>query len=99
MGAQAMAISTTLTQRLGIEHPILLAPMGFVAGGALAAAVSAAGGFGMIGGGDADPDWLAREFAAARECRVCWGFIHPALPERPASLDLGLTPQPPARKR
>jgi nitronate monooxygenase len=39
-----MAISTNLTQRLGIEHPVLLAPMGFVAGGALAAAVSAAGG-------------------------------------------------------
>ena len=28
-----MAIVTNLTQRLGIEHPILLAPMGFVAAG------------------------------------------------------------------
>jgi nitronate monooxygenase len=38
-------ISTDLTRRLGIEHPIILAPMGFVSGSALAAMVSAAGGF------------------------------------------------------
>ena len=35
-----MAIATTLTRLLEIAHPILLAPMGGVAGGALAAAVS-----------------------------------------------------------
>ena len=51
-----MTISTNLTRRLGIEDPIMLAPMGFVSGDALAAAVSAAGGFGIIGGGHADPD-------------------------------------------
>ena len=53
---EEMTISTNLTRRLGIEDPIMLAPMGFVSGGALAAAVSAAGGFGIIGGGHADPD-------------------------------------------
>src|SRR5215471_19589521 len=47
-----------LTERLGIRHPILLAPMGFVSGGALAAAVSAAGGLGLIGCGYAEADWL-----------------------------------------
>ncbi len=46
-----MALRTSLTERLGIRHPILLAPMGGSAGGALAAAVSAAGGLGLIGGG------------------------------------------------
>jgi nitronate monooxygenase len=91
-----MAIVTNLTQRLGIEHPILLAPMGFVAGGALAAAVSAAGGFGMIGGGYADPDWLEREFTAAGACRVGCGFITWALAERPAALDVALQHQPAA---
>jgi nitronate monooxygenase len=92
-----MAISTNLTQRLGIEHPVLLAPMGFVAGGALAAAVSAAGGFGMIGGGYADPDWLEREFAAAAGHRpIGCGFITWALAERPASLDVALKHQPAA---
>jgi NAD(P)H-dependent flavin oxidoreductase YrpB (nitropropane dioxygenase family) len=51
-----MAISTNLTLRLGIEHPVMLAPMGFISGGALAA-------------GYADPDWLEREFAAAAVAR------------------------------
>ena len=42
-----MAIKNRLlTELLGITHPIILAPMGGVAGGKLAAAVTAAGGFG-----------------------------------------------------
>jgi nitronate monooxygenase len=49
-----MALRTRLTEQLGIEHPILFAPMGFVAGGKLAAAVTAAGGLGLIGGGYGD---------------------------------------------
>jgi nitronate monooxygenase len=44
-----MALRTRLTERLGIRHPVLLAPMGGMAGGALAAAVSAAGGRGPKG--------------------------------------------------
>ena len=36
-----MALRTRLTEQLGIRHPVLLAPMGFVSGGALAAAVNA----------------------------------------------------------
>lgn len=56
-----MAIRTRLTDRLGIEHPIVLAPMGGVAGGRLAAAVSNAGGLGMVGGGYGDPAWLQTE--------------------------------------
>ena len=91
-----MAITTKLTQALGIEYPIMLAPMGFVAGGALAAAVSSAGGFGIIGGGYADPDWLEREFAAAGNQRVGCGFITWALAERPASLDVALAHRPAA---
>jgi nitronate monooxygenase len=35
-----MAIQNRLTQTLGIEHPVLLAPMDLVSGGRLAAAVS-----------------------------------------------------------
>jgi nitronate monooxygenase len=91
-----MAISTSLTKRLGIEHPVILAPMGFVSGGALAAAVSAGGGFGIIGGGYADPDWLEREFALAGNCPVGCGFINWALAKRPATLDLALSHHPPA---
>jgi nitronate monooxygenase len=46
-----MALHTRLTGMLGIEHPIISAPMAFAAGGKLAAAVTAAGGLGLIGGG------------------------------------------------
>jgi nitronate monooxygenase len=38
-----MALRTALTDVLGLQHPILLAPMAGVSGGALAAAVSHAG--------------------------------------------------------
>ena len=47
-------IETALTRKLGITHPILLAPMGSAAGGKLAAAVTNAGGLGLIGSGYAD---------------------------------------------
>ena len=43
-------LHTRLCDLLGINHPILHAPMGGTAVGALAAAVSNAGGLGMIGG-------------------------------------------------
>ena len=46
-----MPIRNRLTQILDIEHPILLAPMDLVSGGRLAAAVSHAGGLGLLGGG------------------------------------------------
>src|SRR5262245_33812900 len=70
-----MSISTRLTQLLRIRHPILLAPMDVVSGGRLAAAVTRAGGFGMIGGGYGDEIWLAREMDAAGDARVGVGFI------------------------
>ena len=46
-----MSITTSLTALLEIQHPILLAPMDVIAGARLTAAVSAAGGFGILGGG------------------------------------------------
>src|SRR5450755_3449179 len=57
----AMALSTAFTELFGLRHPIAVAPMGGSAGGALAAAVSEAGGLGLLGGGAGDRDWLARE--------------------------------------
>lgn len=91
-----MALRTRLTERLGIRHPVLLAPMGFVSGGALAAAVSAAGGLGIIGGGYADAEWLDREFAAAGNQRIGCGFITWAMARRPAALDEALRHVPAA---
>lgn len=48
------ALATRLTQRFGLTHPILSAPMAGAGGGALAAAVTRAGGLGLIGGGYGD---------------------------------------------
>ena len=45
-----MTIRTALTDLLGLQAPIILAPMAGISGGSLAAAVSAAGGLGLIGG-------------------------------------------------
>ncbi|MEL6750774.1 MAG: nitronate monooxygenase [Pseudomonadota bacterium] len=70
-----MTISTRLTDQLGITHPILSAPMALAGGGALAAAVTNAGGLGLIGGGYADADWISEQFAAAGNARVGCGFI------------------------
>ena len=79
---------------LGIEKPVVLAPMGFVTGGALAAAVSRAGGLGLIGAGYGDADWIAREFAAAGGARVGVGFITWSLAKHSQLLDLALARKP-----
>ncbi len=52
---------TAFSTLLGIRHPIALAPMGGIAGGELAAAVSNGGGLGLIGGGLGGRGWLERE--------------------------------------
>lgn len=51
-------ITTPLTELLGIQHPIVLAGMARTSGAALAAAVSNAGGLGVIGGFMYTPDQL-----------------------------------------
>lgn len=91
-------MSTTLTTRLtkffGIQHPILLAPMDVVSGGRLAAAVTAAGGLGLIGGGYGDAEWLQREFDLAEGARVGCGFITWSAARDPQLLDIALARQP-----
>lgn len=47
------ALSTEWSRAMGLDVPLANAPMGGVAGGALAAAVSRAGGLGMVGIGSA----------------------------------------------
>lgn len=89
-----MPLRTRLTDRLGLAHPIVSAPMAGAGGGALAAAVSAAGGLGLIGGGYGDGDWLTREFAAAGNQRVGCGFITWSLAKQPHLLDLALGHSP-----
>lgn len=70
-----MALSSSFTKLLKIEHPIALAPMGGSAGGALAAAVSNAGGLGLVGVGRGDVEWMNREAAlVATGTSKPWGI-------------------------
>src|SRR3954453_248275 len=89
-------IETALTRLLSIEHPILLAPMGSAAGGRLAAAVTNAGGLGMVGSAYANIDAIRRELAEAGNTRVGIGFILWALEKNPAALDVALDARPAA---
>jgi enoyl-[acyl-carrier protein] reductase II len=60
----------SLTQILGIEHPILQGGMTWVSRHALAAAVSEAGALGVIGSGGMEPEELRSEIRAARGLTV-----------------------------
>jgi len=91
-----MSLKTRLTTELNIQHPILLAPMAGVSGGALAAAVTNAGGLGVIGGGYGDKEWLQRELLAAGNAPVGIGFISWALQKCPDLLNVALAREPKA---
>ena len=91
-------MQTRLTRAFGLRHPIVSAPMGLISGGRLAAAVSAAGGLGLVGGGyagllGAEPD-LHHELALVRGHTFGIGFITWALARNPGVLDemLGYRP-------
>lgn len=85
-----------LTDALGIRHPIISAPMAFAAGGALAAAVSHAGGLGLIGGGYGDAEWIDEQFEAARGERVGIGFITWSVAQKPSVVSAALERKPAA---
>jgi NAD(P)H-dependent flavin oxidoreductase YrpB (nitropropane dioxygenase family) len=72
-------MKTALCKRIGIELPIIQAPMGGAVGPALAAAVSNAGGLGMLVPWRADVDMVRRQI---RETR--------ALTSRPFGVNLNL---------
>ncbi len=73
---------TRLTDMFGIEHPVMLAGMGGVSYSELAAAVSAAGGFGCLGASTMGNETMVAEMAAIR-----------AATDRPFGVDL-LTAMP-----
>ena len=90
-------IHTPLNDLLGIKHPILLAPMAGVAGGALASAVSRAGAFGIVGGGYGERDFLKQQLDLLdRALPFGIGFITWRLDEDPSLLDLALSYKPKA---
>lgn len=61
-----MALRTRLTELLGIEHPIIQGGMAWTATAELAAAVSNAGGLGIIGAGHMPTDLLHEQIRNAK---------------------------------
>ncbi|MDG2531698.1 NAD(P)H-dependent flavin oxidoreductase [Caulobacter endophyticus] len=62
-----MALHTPLCDLLHVEHPILLAGMGGVSYAPLAAAVSGAGGYGVLGMAGTSPDFIRRQMRQVRD--------------------------------
>jgi enoyl-[acyl-carrier protein] reductase II len=60
-------IQTPLCDLLGIEHPILQGGMAWAANAELAAAVSNAGGLGIVGAGNQPPEAVRQEVRRTRE--------------------------------
>jgi nitronate monooxygenase len=89
-------LANRLTDALGVSHPIISAPMAYAAGGALAAAVTRAGGLGLIGGGYGDAGWIDEQFDAARGERVGIGFITWSAARKPSVVARSLQRKPAA---
>lgn len=85
---------TRLTERFRLDLPVIQAPMAFVAGGALARAVSDCGGLGLIGGGYGDPEWIEAQFEEAGNTPVGCGFISFALEQNPGLFEQVLARKP-----
>jgi len=83
-------VRTWVTERFGLTVPVVAAPMAGVSTGRLAAAVSAAGGLGMIGAGPTSrADWLREQCAVAREAgHFGVGLIAWALAQDDALVDV-----------
>lgn len=59
-------IKSAVTEMLGIEWPVFQGGMAWIADGRLAAAVSNAGGLGIIAAGNAPADYVQKQIEAAR---------------------------------
>lgn len=96
-GPRVVRVRTWLTERFGLTVPVVGAPMANVGGGALTAAISAAGGLGMLGAGSAQPaDWIRAEgeIAAASGKPYGVGLMAWAVADRPAQLEAVLDLRP-----
>jgi nitronate monooxygenase len=90
-------MQTRITELLGITHPLVLAPMTGTATAPLAAAVSEAGGLGMIGTMAQGPAWLETEVGALRrqtQRPFGIGFIQWVIDRDPSMWDAALALRP-----
>ncbi|MFC1993093.1 enoyl-[acyl-carrier-protein] reductase FabK [Chloroflexota bacterium] len=60
-------LKTAVCDLFGIEHPIIQGGMAHVSTAELASAVSNAGGLGIIGAGNAEPDWVREQIKLTRK--------------------------------
>lgn len=90
-------VSTPWSEAMGLEVPIVNAPMGGAAGGALAAAVSRAGGLGMIGmGSSATAAQLTAELArlAGLDRPFGIGLVHWVMAAQPELFEVAVAARP-----
>lgn len=66
-GKEVNSMNTRITELLGIEYPVIQGGMAWVAEHQLAAAVSNAGGLGLIGAASAPPEVVREEIQKAKE--------------------------------
>lgn len=79
-------LTTRVTSMLGVEFPLMQAGMGYLARSELAAAVSNAGAFGIIGsGGNLTPDGLSHEIKQAQGLTEKPFGVNMLFPEYPDS--------------
>ena len=92
-------LRTPFTDRLGLDYPIMSAPMSNHSGGTLAAAVSQAGGLGTFGGSNGfGPDWFReqiRHVRAQTDRPFGVGFITQLLEASPENFEIALVERPP----
>src|ERR1700734_3643790 len=87
-------LSTPWSRELGLRAPIVNAPMGGVAGGRLAAAVSAAGGLGMVGMGSVATRELLRTQLQHVDGRFGIGLVDWVMRNEAGLLDDALAARP-----
>jgi nitronate monooxygenase len=87
---------TWLTERFGLDVPVVCAPMAGVAAGELAAAVCRGGGLGMIGAGAVTPEWISEqcEIASSAGRPFGVGLLAWLLDRNPGQLDAVLAARP-----
>ena len=88
-------LKTRFTELLGLDHPVMSAPMSNHSGGTLAAGVCAAGGLGTFGGSNGfGSEWFERQidFVRSRTARPFGvGFITQLIASDPANFETALS--------
>jgi len=89
-------VRTWLSERFGLDVPVVCAPMAGAAAGELAAAVSSGGGLGMIGAGAVTPEWISEQCKIASSAGRPFGvgLLAWLLADNPGQLEAVLAARP-----